>query len=129
VTGEVLSHSERREVVLLSARPEMTVTWSRYAGGEQGPGLHVHREHSDAFYVLSGELTFQVAGEVRRLGPGEFVAVPAGVIHTFANAGDAEATWLNFHTPDGGFAAFMRGMRDGEQVAWDSYDAVNPSTS
>ena len=23
------------------------------------------------------------------------------------------------HAPDGGFTAFMRGMRDGERVAWD----------
>lgn len=29
------------------------------------------------------------------------------------------ARWLTIHAPDGGFAAFMRGLRDGIQVEWD----------
>ena len=40
--------------------PSSPATWSRYAAGERGPDLHVHRGHTDAFYVLDGELTFAV---------------------------------------------------------------------
>jgi mannose-6-phosphate isomerase-like protein (cupin superfamily) len=118
--GETITALERREVVILSARPELTVTWSRYAGGERGPGLHVHREHSDSFSVLAGELTFAVGpgAERVRVGPGGFVAVPPGVVHTFSNESDADACWLNFHAPDMGFAAFLR-----TGSAWDSFDA------
>jgi uncharacterized cupin superfamily protein len=54
--GEVITQRERRDVVLLVGEPALTVTFSRYAPGERGPDLHVHREHIDAFYVLEGEL-------------------------------------------------------------------------
>jgi mannose-6-phosphate isomerase-like protein (cupin superfamily) len=122
--GETITRRETREVVLLADHPALTVTWSRYGPGEEGPGLHVHREHTDAFYVLEGELTFAVgpAGDPLPVGPGGFVAVPPHVAHGFANAGAAEVRWLNFHAPDTGFATYMRGARDGETVAWDSFD-------
>ena len=96
------------------------MTWTRYAGGERGPGLHVHREHTDAFYVLEGELTFAVGPGAERVtvGPGAFVAVPPNVVHTFSNDSGAEATWLNFHAPDMGFATYLRAG-----AAWDSFDA------
>jgi hypothetical protein len=43
-------------------------------------------------------------------------------VHTFVNASDAAATWLNFHAPDNGFAAYLRAARNGDQKAWDSFD-------
>jgi quercetin dioxygenase-like cupin family protein len=118
--GETITALERREVVILAARPEATVTWTRYAGGEPGPGLHVHREHTDAFYVLDGELTFAVGPGAERVtaGPGAFVAVPPNTVHTFSNDSGAEASWLNFHAPDTGFASYLR-----SGAAWDSFDA------
>ena len=51
--GEPITQRERRELVILSTRPELTVTWSRHAPGEIGTELHIHREHVDAFYVLA----------------------------------------------------------------------------
>jgi quercetin dioxygenase-like cupin family protein len=122
--SEVISRREQREVLLLDTRPELTVTWSRYAAGERGPDLHLHREHVDAFYVLSGELTFERGAERERvvLRAGEYLAVPPHVPHGFANESGAETTWLNFHAPDAGFATYMRGARDGVQVEWDSFD-------
>ena len=100
--------------MILSERPELTVTWSRHAPGEAGTQLHIHREHVDAFYVLDGELTFFLgpAGEPVRLGAGGFVAVPPLVIHAFRNESDGEVSWLNFHAPDKGFADYLRGMSD-----------------
>ena len=123
--GEVITDRPRRRVSILAARPGLTVTVSDYAAGEEGPGPHVHREHTDAFCVHTGELPFTVgpAHDAVRLGPGGFVAGPAGIVHTFANAGPARARWLNFHAPDAGFAAYMRGARDGVRVPWDSFDA------
>jgi quercetin dioxygenase-like cupin family protein len=126
-SGEVITRRERREVLLLGARPELTVTWSRYAGGEAGPDLHVHRLHVDAFYVLSGELAFGVDGERRVVAAGEYLAVPPGVPHAFSNESDADACWLNFHAPDSGFAEYMRGARDGRAVEWDSFEVSGGS--
>jgi quercetin dioxygenase-like cupin family protein len=55
------------------------------------PDPHVHREHTDAFYVLEGELTFAVGPAAERIGvaAGGFVAVPPGVVHSFANESGA----------------------------------------
>lgn len=81
---------------------------------------HVH-QHTEAFYVLEGELTFHVGAEDETvtLGAGGFVAVPPGVAHSYGTAGDAPASWLVVHAPDGGFAAFMRGLVEGAQIDWD----------
>jgi quercetin dioxygenase-like cupin family protein len=122
--GETITESARRQVRILAERPEITITWSRYAPGERGPDLHVHREHADAFYVLAGELTFALGpgAERIRVPAGGFAAVPPDVVHTFANDGGADACWLNLHAPDKGFAAYMRALRDGADAAWDSHD-------
>ena len=122
--GETISKRDAREVAILVARPEVTITWSRYAPGERGPSLHVHREHTDAFYVLEGELTFELGpqAEELRAPAGTFVAAPPNVGHGFLNASGAEARWLNIHAPDAGFAAYMRGARDGVKVEFDSFD-------
>ena len=122
--AETIAAQEHREVVILAERREQTVTWSRYAAGGRGPDLHVHREHLDAFYVLEGELTFLVgpAAEAIRVAAGGFVAVPPNVVHTFANESDADASWLNLHAPDTGFAAYLRDGRDGRETDFDSFD-------
>jgi quercetin dioxygenase-like cupin family protein len=123
--GEAITTQERREVVLLAEREQLSMTWSRYASGERGPDLHVHREHTDAFYVLDGELTFMVGPEAEkiRVAAGGFVAVPPNVVHSFANEGAAEARYLNLHAPDKGFAAFLRRtQRDGGDQTFDSFD-------
>lgn len=110
--GEPITERERRRLVILSARPELTVTWTRHAPGESGTQLHIHHEHVDAFYVIEGELTLRLgpAGDPLKLGAGGFVAVPPYVVHAFRNESDAEVSWLNFHAPDKGFADYLRGL-------------------
>ncbi|MFL5870483.1 MAG: cupin domain-containing protein [Solirubrobacterales bacterium] len=122
--GETITEREGRDVILLVAREETSMTWSRYGPGERGPDPHVHREHTDSFYVVDGELTFELGPELERVGvpAGGFVAVPPNVVHAFANEGEIDARFINVHTPDGGFAAFMRGRRDGADVGFDSFD-------
>jgi quercetin dioxygenase-like cupin family protein len=122
--GETITALDRRDVSLLTDLEEISITWSRYAAGEVGPDPHVHREHTDSWYVLEGELTFALGPGAQRVrvGPGSFVAVPPNLIHSFANEGAGGALFLNFHTPDGGFAAYMRGRRDGLDTGFDSFD-------
>jgi quercetin dioxygenase-like cupin family protein len=122
--GEAITRQERREVVILAEHPALTITWSRYAGGERGTDLHVHRRHTDAFYVLEGELTFEVGARADRVvaGPGTFVAVPPDVVHAFTNEGPDEALWLNLHAADCGFADYLRALRDGTVASFDSFD-------
>ncbi|HKH18092.1 MAG TPA: cupin domain-containing protein [Solirubrobacteraceae bacterium] len=122
--GETITEQPQRRVVLLAERSDISITWTRYASGERGPDLHVHREHTDAFYVLEGELTFALGPEAAqiRVSAGGFVAVPPNVVHSFANESGADACWLNLHAPDKGFAAYLRALRDGEDAAFDSFD-------
>jgi mannose-6-phosphate isomerase-like protein (cupin superfamily) len=56
---------------------------------------------TDIFYVLEGELVIDLEGERRVLGPGSFVLVPPGVLHTFANSGSVPARFLNIYQPSG----------------------------
>jgi hypothetical protein len=45
--------------------------------------------------------------------------VPPGLAHSYRTADGHPARWLIVHACDGGFAAFMRGIRDGVEVEWD----------
>jgi quercetin dioxygenase-like cupin family protein len=116
----VLRHGDR-EISILLAREQITITHARYSAGQQVAGPHIHHEHTDAFYVLEGELTFEIGRQLRMLtiAQGGFIAAPPGVAHSFRTVGDRPARWLTIHAPDGGFAAFMRGVRDGIKVQWD----------
>jgi len=117
--GEPITREPKREVTIKAALELLTVTESRYAAGERGPDPHVHWRHVDAFYVLDGEMTYTFGREDETVvaGPGTFVLIPAGVVHTFANESDGHVRWLNFHAPDAGFAQFLR-----DSSPWDSHD-------
>ena len=118
---EVIVRSADRSISLLVARQDLSITRATYAAGQRVAGPHIHHGHTDAFYVLEGELTFEVGpdGETVTLRQGGFVAVPPGVTHAFRTSGTGPARWLTFHAADGGFAEFMRGLRDGIPVEWD----------
>jgi mannose-6-phosphate isomerase-like protein (cupin superfamily) len=117
---EAVLRSQDREGSILVAEERLSFTYAKRPGGERVTGSHVHG-HAEAFYVLEGQLAFEIGaeGESITLGAGGFVAVPAGVVHSYGTVGDRPARWLVIHAPDGGFAAFMRGLRDNEKVEWD----------
>jgi mannose-6-phosphate isomerase-like protein (cupin superfamily) len=118
---EPIFHSGERKVEILVAREEITITRAEYAAGAEVAGPHMHHDHTDAFCVLAGTLTFEIGddGVELAVSAGGFVAVPPHVPHAFRVDKQAPARWLTIHTPDGGFAAFIRGMRDGTRVDWD----------
>jgi mannose-6-phosphate isomerase-like protein (cupin superfamily) len=66
-----------------------------------GPPLHSHDAEDDAFYLLEGELVFEVDGGEVVAGPGTFVLVPPHVEHSFENRSDALARFVNVHAPAG----------------------------
>lgn len=53
--------------------------------GMSGPPLHVHPTHAEAFYVVSGELSFQLGDEIVTGGPGLWACAPRNLPHTLAN--------------------------------------------
>jgi quercetin dioxygenase-like cupin family protein len=118
--GETVVDQPRRTLRILFSHEQLDATWTRHEGGERGAEPHVHHEHTDSFYVLEGELTFRIGPDLDRLAApaGTFVSVPPGVVHGFDNDGSERACFLNFHTPSGGFADYLRGVSPG----FDSYD-------
>jgi mannose-6-phosphate isomerase-like protein (cupin superfamily) len=97
------------EATVLFAREDLSITRASCASGREITKPHLHREHTDAFYVLEGQLTFEIGSETITTSAGEFVAVPPNLPHSFRNAGAGPARWLTIHAPDAGFAAFIRG--------------------
>ena len=113
--GESVSDDPDHTVRLLFSHDLLDVTWSHFGRGERGAEPHVHREHTDSFYVLEGELTFRIGPGLEPVTApaGTFVAVPPNVIHGFDNDATERASFLNFHAPSGGFADYMRGVSPG----------------
>jgi mannose-6-phosphate isomerase-like protein (cupin superfamily) len=119
--GDPVLRNAEREISILLARKQITITHARYSAGQQVAGPHIHHKHTDAFYILEGELTFEIGREAKSITvcTGGFLAAPPRVAHAFRNNSDRPARWLTIHAHDGGFATFMRGIRDGVKVEWD----------
>lgn len=66
-----------------------------------GPPPHVHRREDETFYVLDGELTFQVDGRTIPATAGTFVTLPRGSLHAFKNTGTTTARMLITVNPSG----------------------------
>jgi quercetin dioxygenase-like cupin family protein len=82
-----------RRVEILSDDDSLHATWSRFAPCREGADLHVHRRHSDVFYVLEGELTVRlgVEDEAVPVPAGTLARVPPMVVHGFQNGSDGTA--------------------------------------
>jgi quercetin dioxygenase-like cupin family protein len=52
---------------------------------------HFHPRLEERWEVVEGEVTFRVAGDARRAGPGDRLAAPPGVPHSFENTGSEPA--------------------------------------
>ena len=62
---------------------------------------HTHARENECNFVLEGELTFDIGGQIVVASVGSFVIKPRGVYHAFCNAGTQPARFLEFHTPGG----------------------------
>jgi quercetin dioxygenase-like cupin family protein len=66
--------------------------------GWDAPPLH-HHGFDEAFYVLEGELTFQLGKELKTARPGELIFAQRGATHTLANLTEEHARYLLICTP------------------------------
>jgi quercetin dioxygenase-like cupin family protein len=112
-------------IVIKASFEQLTVTESLYPDARDGASPHFHRHHADSFYVLEGELAILVRDDEKRVGVGAFVCAPPNVVHGFRST--TRARFLNFHTPDGGFAEDLRARDRDEPGGFDSVDA-SPGT-
>ena len=65
-----------------------------------GPPPHVHDRLHEYFYLLDGEIRFQLGHDVTTARTGTLLSIPAGTVHAFAVASDT-ARVLNLYTPGG----------------------------
>ena len=97
---DVLLRSEESDGVVSIIDNTVPANWP-------GPFLHKH-DFDEAFYVLEGELTFQVEDAVITKRAGELAFAPRGVAHTLANHSDAPARYMLVCTPAGFERYFAR---------------------
>ena len=65
-----------------------------------GPPTHVHDRLHEYFYLLDGEIHFQLGQDVTTARAGAMLSIPAGIAHGFALASKT-ARVLNLYTPGG----------------------------
>lgn len=70
------------------------ITENTLAPRSPGTPPHIHGKFDHAFYVIEGQVEFQVGDRVVHAGPGACVFAPSGLAHRFSNPGTEPARWL-----------------------------------
>ena len=95
-------------LTMLCEAKESGGAWSLFE--EQVPlglGPPPHRyDWDEAYYILDGEVDFEIDGNLVRSGPGDFNYLPRNTIHGFKGASEAPARVLIFAAPAHGSEFF-----------------------
>ena len=99
--GKLLQTQVERVVKADGALTEgrLSLTVVTRGPGYAGPPAHRHLRNDEAFFVLEGAFTFRVGDETVDVGPGGFVFVPMGAVHTFVNRGTTPGRMLQIFSP------------------------------
>lgn len=82
-------------------------TWESLVPAGFGVPLHVHFKQDEWFWVLSGEVLFEVGGERFRLTPGTSLFCPRRVPHRWKNVVDSVSRLLILAQPTGRLEEFF----------------------
>ncbi|HWM21070.1 MAG TPA: cupin domain-containing protein [Ilumatobacteraceae bacterium] len=80
------------------------------------PPMHIQTDEEEAFYVIDGQIEFEVEGQVVVARAGTFALVPRGAAHTFRVLTDTartlviSSTGANGPAPSGGLERFFRSV-------------------
>ena len=107
-------------IVLKATFEQLCITESHFPDARDGAEPHFHRRHADSFYVVEGELAVLVRDEEKEISADAYACAPPEVVHGFRST--TRTRFLNFHTPDGGFADHLRARNRGEEGGFDSVD-------
>jgi quercetin dioxygenase-like cupin family protein len=75
--------------------------WEAIVPPGGGPPPHVHSREDESFYILEGEMTFQIGTERLVAGVGTYAHLLAGVRHSFKNESGRLAKMLISVAPAG----------------------------
>jgi quercetin dioxygenase-like cupin family protein len=62
---------------------------------------HIHTDAAETIHVVAGEFEMTIDGEAGPMGPGQTLHIPAGVVHSGRNVGDASGRRLLVFSPAG----------------------------
>ncbi len=79
---------------------------------QSGPPPHIHHTQDEAFYILEGQYEFYCGDQIIMAGPGSFVHIPKGTVHTLRNVGEVPARALVILTPPGPLERFFEEVGD-----------------
>jgi len=131
--GEVLDVAGLNQITVLidrscTARAELGLnTW---APGHDGPP-HQHEAKEQVFFVIAGNGTVRVGDETFNVRPGDFVYVPAGVVHQTIATGPGPLQYLLFNAflnedkeGHATFAGHIAAVKDIRRAQADQQDAA-----
>jgi len=70
------------------------VNIGRVPAGKEAFVYHRHHNEEEWVYILEGRARSDIEGTQESVGPGDFIAYPAGVAHNLENIGDADLVYL-----------------------------------
>ncbi len=73
-----------------------------------GPSLHMHPFQEEWFYVMEGEVIFQIGNDRRQIRSGESVLAPRNIPHTFSCTSETPGRMLIAFTPAGKMEQYFR---------------------
>jgi len=87
--------SEIRELLAYrnSSIRQQSLAEARVAPG-QTTTPHYHPRTEEIYYILSGRGQMRIGDELRRVGPGDAIAIPPGKTHAIANDGGETLKFL-----------------------------------
>lgn len=101
----VLHTSDHTQVVLMTLQPGEDI------------GTEVHEHNDQILTFVSGTGRADVGGDIRPVGPGDLVAVPAGTEHNFLNVGeDALRLYTIYGPPDHADGTVHRTKAEAEEA-------------
>jgi len=66
-----------------------------------GPLPHIQTREHEGFYIIEGQIVFNINGKRIVANPGTFVNVPPGILHSFKNEQDKVAKIIVVLSPPG----------------------------
>lgn len=81
-----------------------------------GPLPHMHPDMEEMFYVIEGELTIWINGEISVFKEGTFGLIPRRAVHYFKITSKENCRALNIYTPSGFEEGIMRNAQKAERL-------------
>ena len=101
IEGLILQPGEARGISATAERATGCSMFELSVAPGFDTGAHYHTRIEEFFFVLEGELNLRVGARVVRAGPGTFMFVPIGAVHSYGNPGPNAARVLFLTSPPG----------------------------